>query len=74
MSEDQKKVNLHDVEPLRPVDDEPPAEEPIEQADRIGLTTAEMAESAPAVGVSAEKPEEPPAAADEDPLEKLRRG
>ena len=74
MSEDEKKVNLHDVEPLRPVEDEPPAEEPIEQADRIGLAAAEINSSTPAVGVSAEKPEEPPTAPEEDPLEELRRG
>ena len=72
MSE-REKPSLKDIEPLRPVDDEPPGQEAIDQVDRVGLAAANISSSPPAVGVTVEKSEEPPSS-DEDPLEPLRRG
>jgi hypothetical protein len=69
---EERRVNLKDIEPLRPVPDDEPVVDEIRDVDRVGPTAAAAAGSTPAVGVSAETIEEPPH--DDDGLDELRRG
>jgi hypothetical protein len=73
MADDEKRVDLSKVEPLRPPADTEPDERAVDTADRVGVPNAVAMNTTPAVGVSAEKTEEPKTTEDDD-LDALRRG
>jgi hypothetical protein len=74
MTDSPKRVDLRDVEPLRPVDDDEPKIDSIDDVDRIGLASAAELASTPAVGVTAVRLNEEPPSSEDDDLEPLRRG